>query len=185
MEEFLSTLTLTLTWALNGLLVIAYVMAAHLPALCLIPALTWLTADIEEERRPWMMAATGFSVTAALFAPLVVGVWLNLMAYGSILAIKVEKFNRPTLRWRVVSGLTAYGLIGLGFMVYQALTPMIAEESGFFAQGQGYLNVIISLAVWIMPVGFLGLLVQAVWVHPPQAQSPGKTIEHIRTRGSR
>lgn len=185
MEAVLAAVELGFTWVLNGLLVILYVMSEHVPALLIIPAMTWLTADIEDDRRPWMMAASALSLVAATFAPVVVGAWLNLMAYGSIIAIKVEKFNRSTLRWRVVSGLTAYALIGLGFLVYQALTPMLATDGGLFSQGQGYLNVIVSLAVWIMPLGFVGLLVQAVWVHPPQAQSPGQTIEHIRTRGNR
>ena len=182
-EAVLAAIEIGATWVLNGVLVILYVMSEHVPALLIIPAMTWLTADIEDDRRPWMIAASALAVIAALFAPTVVGAWLNIMAYGSIIAIKVEKFNRSTLRWRVVSGLTAYALIGLGFLVYQTLTPMLAVEGGLFAQGQGYLNVIISLAVWIMPLGFVGLLVQAVWVHPPQAQAPGKTIEQIRTRG--
>ncbi|MEA2008395.1 MAG: hypothetical protein U9O54_04685, partial [Chloroflexota bacterium] len=178
-------ISLPIIWTLNGLLTILYVMTEYVPALLIIPALTWLTADIEDDRRPWMVAASALSLAAALFAPLVVGVWLNIMAYGSIVAIRVEKFNRSTLRWRVVSGLTAYALIGLGFLVYQALTPVITASSEIFSQGQSYLNVIISLAVWIMPLGFVGLLVQAVWVHPPQAQAPGQIIEQIRTRGRR
>jgi hypothetical protein len=181
----LDVLGTALTWVLNGGLVIAYVITEYLIALLLIPGLTWLTADMEEERRGWMGAASLLSISSALFAPLVVGVWLNLMAYGSLLAIRIEKFNRSQLRWRVVSGQSAYALIGLGFFAYEGLAPLITSDSALFAQGQGYLNVIINLAVWIMPLGYVGLLVQSVWVHPPEAQTPEETLTHLRTRGRR
>ncbi len=184
-EAVLTAIELGFTWVLNGFLVIIYVISEQIPALLIIPALTWLTADIEDTRRPWMMAASGLALISTLFAPIVVGAWLNIMAYGSTITIKIEKFNRSTLRWRVVSGITAYALIGLGFLIYQILTPIMAVEGSPFSQGQGYLDIIISLAVWIMPLGFVGLLVQAVWVHPPQSQDPSKTIEQIRTRGRR
>lgn len=183
MEEFLASLTLALIWALNGFLVLAYTMAEYVLALLLLPALTWLTADIEDARRPWMMAASLLAVGAALFAPPVVGVWLTLMGYASILAILVEKFDRASLRWRVVGGLTMYSLIGLGFLIYRILTPILATEGGFFAQGQGYLNVIISIAVWFAPLAYLGILVQGVLVHPPEPQAPVDTIRQVRTRG--
>jgi len=182
-EEFLSAIELALIWLLNGLLVIFYVMLKHILALLIIPALTLLTADIEENRRPWMMAAGLLSVVAAIFSSLIIGVWLILMAYGSILAILVEKFNRPELRWRVVGGLTAYGLIAVGVLIYQELTPVLAAESDMFVQGQTYLDIIISVGVWGLPAAFLGFLVQRVLVHPPEPQAPGKTITQIRTRG--
>ena len=185
MEEILPVLTLALTWTLNGFLVILYIMSEHVSALLVIPALTWLTADIESDRRPWMMAASALSLIAALFAPIVVGVWLNIMAYGSTIAIKVEKFNRSSLRWRVVNGLTIYALIGLGFKIYQALTPILAADSEAFAQGQAYLNVIINVAIWVVPLFVVALLVQTVLIHPPESQRPGETINQIRTRGKK
>ena len=185
MDDVLTALTLALTWVVNGFLVILYTMAEYVLALFLIPAMIWLTVDIEDSRRPWMMATSLLTMTVAFFAPPVVGVWLNLMGYASILAILVEKFDRASLRWRVVGGLTTYSLVGLGFLIYQVLTPVLAAEGGLFAQGQGYLNVIISIAVWLAPLAYLGILVQGVLVHPPEPKAPGDTIHQIRTRGRR
>ncbi len=182
----LDTITLPLIWALNGFLLIAYILLEYWTVVLLIAPLTWLTVTTGKSRRPWMLFSCGAALLTAIFAPPVIGVWLLLMAAGSVAALKLERFNPDLLRWRVAGGLAAYALVGLGFLAYRSLAPVLADPSGFFAQGQGYLDVIIGIAVYIFPLGFLGMLVQAIWVHPPiEGASPEDIIYRAQTRGHR
>ena len=176
--------TLPLIWVLNGFLLVVYVLLARWTAVILIAPLVWLCISTESSRRTWMIVASGLALLCTLLAPTMMGVWLILMAWGSLIALRLEKFNPAMLRWRIAGGLAAYALVGLGFLLYQLLTPVLADPSGFFAQGQGYLNVIIGIAVYVLPLGFIGMLVQAIWVHPPiEGRTPEDMLYQVRTRG--
>ncbi len=177
-------LLLPFIWVLNGFLLLLYLAAENIITLALLPGMFILWRDAPAAQRPWMGSAAVLSLAASLFSPVVVGLWLILMAYGSILAVRLEKFNPEALSWRVISGIAAYALIGLGFDLYQALSPALVDPYGTFAQGKGYLDVIISLAVFLGPLGFIGLLVQALFAHPPMTGTPEEIIYTVRTRGS-
>jgi len=178
------TLLLPFLWLLNGILTLAYLTVEHLTVVLLAGPLYWLTATTEKAQRPWMMGAGGLALTAAMFGSPAVGIWLLGMAGSSVLAIRLEKFNPAALRWRVAGGLAGYALIGLGAAAYKLLVPLMMSDS-FFAQGQVYLSTIVGVATIIAPVGFLGMLVQAVWAHPPLEGSPEEMYSQIRTRGRR
>ena len=178
------TLLLPFIWLLNGFLALAYLTVEHITVVMLAFPLFWLISTTEKAQRPWMMGASAMALAGAMFGSLAVGLWLLLMASASVLTIRLEKFNPHTLRWRVAGGIAAYALIGLGAAIYKLLAPAMASDS-FFAQGQVYLSTIVGVATIIAPVGFLGMLVQAVWAHPPLEQSPEEMYSQIRTRGRR
>ena len=181
----LEQLALPLIWLLNGLLAILYLTFEHIVVVALIPGLVWLVTLVPAVQRTWILATTLLAIVAGLLAPSVVGIWLLLMTCGSILALKLEKFNTESLSWRIISGLAAYALIGLGFSLYQGLAPSLLDPYGAFAQGKSYLDILISIAVFLGPLGFVGLLVQALFAHPPLEGTPEDIVYNIRTRGQR
>lgn len=172
-------------WALNGLLAVIYLIAEHLIGVSLIYPLTWLIIHTPKSQQGWMLAVAGMGLFCAIFSPIVVGIWLLLMALGSMVALHLEKFNPDNLRWRVVSGIGLYSLMGAGLVIYQHISPFLAGQNEVFAQGQGYLDILISIAIYIGPLGFLGLLAQAVFAHPPLEGTPDEIIYNVRTRGKR
>jgi hypothetical protein len=182
-QEILFQLSLPFIWALNGLLAVLYLLLEHITAVALIPGLGWLCLRSPKPQQRWMFGAALLALAAAIFAPAVVGLWLLLMVYASIVSVKAEKFNPPALHWRVISGLAAYALIGLGFTLYQNLSPALLDPYATFAQGKGYFDIILSIAVFLGPLSFIGLLVQALFAHPPLEGTPESVIASVRTRG--
>jgi hypothetical protein len=181
----LSTLTLPFLWLLNGILAISYLLFDHLLAVVLIAPLTWLTITTKPAQRAWMASASVLALAATALGPAMIGLWHLIIAVASIAAILLERFNPEALRWRVAGGTAIYGLIGLGVTVYKSLAPVIIAGDSLLSQGQAYLSTIISIATVLVPLGIIGVLVQAVWAHPPMEAGPEETIYQVRTRGRR
>ncbi len=179
----LHTLLLPFIWMLNGFLAVVYLTLENIVVVALIPGLIWLLSLVPKSQRYWMLATAVLAVAAGVAAPTVVSIWLLLMTYGSILAIKLEKFNQESLSWRILSGIAAYALIGIGFSLYSGLSSTLIDPYGTFAQGKGYLDIIISIAVFLGPLGFIGLLVQSLFAHPPIEGRPDEIVTTVRTRG--
>ena len=171
-------------WTLNGFLTLVYLMLEHLAVALLVFPLFRLISTTEKSQRPWMMASGAMAMAASMFGTLAIGVWMLIMAATSTLVIRLEKFNPQTLRWRIAGGIALYSLIGLGASVYRMIAPSLMSDA-FFAQGQVYLSTIVGVATIIGPVGFMGMLAQSVWAHPPLEQSPEEMYSQIRTRGQR
>jgi hypothetical protein len=176
-------LLLPFLWLLNGLLALSYLLFGRILALLLIPFLAWLGASGPREHRPWVAAAAGLSIASATLSPQPVPVLTLVMACAGVIAVLLERFNPLILRWRAAGGLALYALMGLGFTAYQALTPIWQVDSPLLNQGQTYLSVLVSLAMWAYPLGYLALLAQSIWVHPPLSQNPETLIHTLRARG--
>ena len=176
-------LLLPFLWLLNGLLALLYLLAGRFLALLLIPCLAWLGATGPKEHRPWVASAAVLAIASAALSPQPVPLLTLVMAAAGIIAVLLERFNPIALRWRAAGGLALYALMGLGFTAYQTLAPAWNTSSPLLAQGQNYLSVLVSLAMWAYPLGYLALLAQAIWVHPPLAQSPEAMIHTLRARG--
>ena len=174
---------LPLLWVLNGLLAALYLLAENILALLLIPPLAWLLATSPAEQRPWVLAAAGLALLSAALAPQPAPALALLMAVAGVLGVLLERFNPAALRWRAMGGIALYALMGLGLAGYQLLAPSLGSNDPLLAQGQRYLGVIAGIAMYLFPVGFLAILAQAVWVHPPLAQSPERLIHAVRSRG--
>lgn len=179
-----TTLTLPFIWLLNGMLAVVYLTIENIVVVALIPGLIGLLKLTPKAQQRWMLITGLLAVVAGIFAPAVVGIWLLLMTFGSLLAIKLEKFNTASLSWRVISGISAYALIGAGFTLYQSTSATLIDPYGTFAQGKGYLDILISLAVFLGPLGFVGLLVQSLFAHPPLEGTPEEIVYNVRSRGA-
>lgn len=179
----LDTLLLPFFWILNGLLALIYLLAGQWLAVLLVIPLGRLIWVAPPEQRIWTAVAGGLGVFASLFAPQPVPFWMLLMATSGALAVSAEQFNPDNLRWRVVSGLSLYALAGLGFAIFQWYLEHQAQENLLLAQGQTYIGILIGVAMYGIPLGFLVLLAQALWAHPPLPGQPAQIIHTLRARG--
>lgn len=189
------SLLLWLTWGVNGLLAVAYTLVDHVAALLVLPALGWLGASAPREHRPWVAAAAALSVLAALLVPAPAPVILAVMAWAGALAVRLDGFNPTGLRWRVNGGLALYALAALGFALYAGYTSRLdprawagvvasGEAASVVAQGRSFLNTIAVWGLWvILPLGYLALLLQGIFVHPPSPGAPADIIHAVRARG--
>ncbi len=167
-------------WVLNGLLAVLYFLAEHWAPLLTLPPLLWLVATERVERRTRIAAAGALAWLAGAVAPSPVPYAALLMAWAAVAAVRFEKHDPLALRWSAARALGLYGLMGLGFLAWRAAPLQAADPAT--AQGLLYVNAIIGIAMYAYPLGFLALVAQSAWVHPPMGR-PDETIATIRTRG--
>ena len=181
--DFLHLLLLPFLWLLNGLLALLYILAGRVAVLLLILILAWLGSSGPREHRPWVASTTLLASTSAALAPAPVPLLTLLMATAGSVAILIERYNPIALRWRMTGGIALYALMGLGFTAYQRLAPSFHSGSPLLLQGQSYLAILAGVAMWMYPLGFLALLAQSIFIHPPLAQSPETLVHTLRARG--
>jgi hypothetical protein len=186
---------LWLTWMVNGLVAVLYTLADHMAVVVLLPPLAWLGATAPREHRPWVASASMLSVLAGLLVPAPVPAILLVMTWAGAMAVRLDSFNPTGLRWRVNAGLALYALAALGFAVYAAYTSRLdprawagvvasGEAASVVAQGRSFLNTIAVWGLWvILPLGYLALLLQGIFVHPPSLATPADLIHAVRARG--
>jgi len=81
-----------------------------------------------------------------------------------------------------VRSLGLYALVGLGYAGYrQLLLPAMNDPA--LAQGQAYISAIASIALYLLPLGYLALLAQGLLVHPPVDGRADEIIFRYRSRG--
>jgi hypothetical protein len=171
-----------LYYLLNGFLALLWLLADHILLALLIPPLVWLSYTSPNEQRPWSLVSGVLAILASAVAPTPVPLLMLVMITAGLLATRLEQFNIATARWNTVRGLALYSLVGLGFTVYQDLTQA-STGSPLLAQGQVYLSTIAGFAMYLIPLGYLALLAQTLWAHPPVPGKPTDVIQTIRSRG--
>ena len=186
---------LWLVWFINGILAVVYTLLENVLIMALIPPMAWLAITAKQEHRPWIGATGALAVLAAFVVPAPVPMILALMAWAGAIAVRMDRFNPTALRWRVNGGLALYALAALGFAAYAAYTSRLSpstwagvvasgEAAAIVAQGRSFLNVIAVWGLWIIiPLGYLALLVQGIFVHPPTPARPSELIHAVRARG--
>jgi len=98
--------------------------------------------------------------------------------------LALERYNQPAQRWNIIRGQALYALAGLGFTLYRRLglgDAVLADP--MMAQGAGYLNALIGISMYVIPLGFLAYSAQSVFAHPPAPGTPEGMITKIRSRG--
>lgn len=117
------------------------------------------------------------------------------MAWAGIIAVRIDRFGPKALRWRVSGGIALYALAALGFAGYAAYTSRLdtgawsavvasGEAAAVVEQGRAFLSTIAVWGLWvILPLGYLALLIQGVFVHPPTLATPAAMIHSVRGRG--
>lgn len=173
----------TLLWILNGLLVILYTAAGNLHAIMIAVSWVFFVASTPKEQQTWALAASLMSFTASLLAPAPVPAFLVVMSIGGWMGLYLEQYNRTAQRWNIIRGQALYALAGLGFMLYRTfgLGNAIASDP-LTMQGSSYLNGLIGIALYVIPIGFLAWLAQSVWAHPPAPAAPEELINTVRMR---
>jgi len=172
-----------LTWVVNGFLVIVYFMADHLATVILLPASAVFVFITPAAQRAWAIGAGLLAVLASLVAPSPVPLFLVLLALASAAALYLEHYNRPAAHWNVVRGISLYSLAGLGYALWSGLhLSVVIQTDPMTNQGATYLNAIIGIAMYVIPLGFVVLLAQSALAHPPVGK-PEDLLTQVRTRG--
>ena len=169
-------------WVLNGFLAVLYFLAEHWAAVLSLPPLLWLVWTDRPERRGRMAVAAALAWLAGAVAPAPVPYAVLLMAWAGVAAVRLERHDPLALRWSAARALGLYGLMGLGFLVWRAIPWQPADP--VTGQGLVYVNALVGIAMYAYPLGFLALMAQSAWLHPPM-EKPANTIATIRTRGRR
>jgi hypothetical protein len=171
-----------LYYLLNGFLALLWLLLDHILMVILIIPLAWLAYHSPNEQRPWSLAAGALALLTSAVAPAPVPLLMLVMALAGSLAVYLEQFNPIGVRWNTLRGLALYSLAGSGFTIYQDYLGR-SIGSPLLAQGQAYISTIAGFAMYLIPLGFLALLAQTLWAHPPVPGKPADLIHTIRSRG--
>ena len=179
----------------NGFLVVSYTLWEHLAAIATLGAALYLLREAPDEQRPWIAGVGVLSFLAALLGSAPAPAITAAMALTGAAAVKLDRYNPHSFRWRVAGGLALYALAALGYLAYRRyLSGMEAEAwaaaiggqgeaQRTLAQGKSFVETLASWGLWlIIPLGYFSLLVQALLVHPP-TKAPEGVITTVRTRG--
>ncbi len=169
-------------WIANGVLALVWLLVEHIWVILLVPALTLMVTKAEEPQRPWALAASGLALLASLLAPFPTALLLLLMVGTGLGAVRLERISPQNTHWTVIRGLALYSLVGLGYAAYRAwLVPAMSDPA--LLQGQVYLSAIASIALYVFPLGYLVLLAQSLFAHPPIQGQADELIYRYRSRG--
>jgi hypothetical protein len=184
-------------WIVNGALAGLFLALDHAFALAALGGLLLLARGAPQEQLPYFSAFGGLAALAAFILPPPGPALLAAMAWAGAIAVRLERFAPQALRWRAFAGLSLYALAGLGYAAYAAyiggINPQAwgalvgeGEASTVLAQGRSFLHTLAAWGLWvILPLGYFGLLAQALLVHPPLPARPDELIHAIRARGER
>lgn len=192
----LQSVELFLTWLANGLLVVLFwtLELERLFPLLTLPAVYLLVTQASREQRPFGLASACLAVLAAVVVPLPIPGIVAVMAWAGLIGVALDRYTPGTLRWRVIGGLALYGLAGLGWAIYSAYVATLSAEqwantlatgeaASTIAQGRSFLQTISVWGLWIiMPLGYLVLLVEGIFIHPPMPAAPADLIHTVRGR---
>lgn len=172
-----------LLWILNGFLIVVYTAVGNLHAIVIAVSSIFFVASTPNEQKAWAMGAAFMALVGALIAPAPVPVFLLLMSLGGWVGLYLEQYNRMAQRWNIIRGQALYALAGLGYSLYRIFGLGSAMSSDpMMMQGAGYLNGLIGIAMYVIPIGFLAWLAQSIWAHPPAPAAPEELINTVRMR---
>lgn len=183
--QFLNTILTPLVWALNGLLVVLFLLAEHWMAVALLPLLVWIALHGPAEHRKAALGVSALTLAAALFVSQPTPLMLLVVGVIGCLAVRAEKFEPAERQWRTLTFLALTSLGSLGFAVLSAFLDSLPQDDLIALQGQSYLNLVAILALYLLPIGCLALLVQHLFIHPPLPGkgTPESLIHALRARG--
>ena len=186
MSDLFSNIAAGVIWTINGFLVMVYSAANHIQTITLAVATILFAAYTSKEQKVWAVASGAMAILASLFAPAPVPLFLLVMSLAGWAGTWLEQYNKPAQHWNTIRGQALYALAGLGFAMYRnfGLGSSIASDP-MMSQGAGYLNALIGIGMYVIPLGWLAMLTQSIWAHPPAQGTPDALITTIRTRGKR
>lgn len=184
MNDLVADITAVSVWTINGFLVLVYYALDHIQTVLLAASAILFAAHTEREQRGWSVASGALAISVSLLAPAPVPLFLLIMSLAGWAGHWLEQYNKPANRWNTIRGLALYATAGLGFALYRhfGLGSSIASDP-MMSQGAGYLNALIGISMYVIPLGWLAMLTQSIWAHPPAQGTPDSLITTIRTRG--
>ena len=186
MNDLISDITAGIIWTINGFLVIVYYAADRIETVLLAIATILFAVYTSQEQRVWAVGSGTLAILASLLAPAPVPLFLLIMSLAGWAGTWLEQYNKPANHWNTIRGQALYALAGLGFALYRnfGLGSSIASDP-MMSQGAGYLNALIGISMYVIPLGWLAMLTQSIWAHPPAQGTPDSLITTIRTRGKK
>jgi len=173
-------------WVINGFLTVIFFSAGQLHSILLAVSSVFFVLTAPMEQKTWTMASSILCLLASLLAPSPAPLFLLVMALMGWGAVYIEKYNRISQRWTSVRGQALYALLSLGYAAWHTLglgSGSVADPA--MAQGVNYLNMLIGIALYVFPIGFMGWVAQSIWAHPPAPAAPEDLISAVRSRGKR
>ncbi len=186
MNEFFLNILAGIIWTINGFLVIVYYAIEHIQTLVLATTTLLFVNYSAQEQKVWAVGSGIFAILASLIAPAPVPLFLLIMSLAGWAGQWLEQYNKPANHWNTIRGQALYATAGLGFALYRnfGLGASIASDP-MMSQGAGYLNALIGISMYVIPLGWLAMLTQSIWAHPPAQGTPDSLITTIRTRGKK
>ena len=186
MNELVANITAGIVWTINGFLVIVYYAVDRVEILLLAVAAILFAVYTAQEQKVWAVGSGVMAILASLLAPAPVPLFLLVMSLAGWAGQWLEQYNKPAQRWNTIRGQALYALAGLGFALYRnfGLGSSIASDP-MLSQGAVYLNALIGISMYVIPLGWLAMLTQSIWAHPPAPGTPDALITNIRTRGKK
>jgi hypothetical protein len=173
-----------LLWTLNGLIALFFFALDHSAAILTAVSAAFFVSSAPAEQKAWTTGAGLLAVAAALLAPAPVPLFLLVMSCAGWAGTFLEQYNKISQRWNVARGMALYALAGLGYSAYRNLgLGETAASDPMMTQGANYLNALVGIAMYVIPIGFLAWLAQSIWAHPPAPAAPEQFISNVRTRG--
>ncbi len=199
MSTVLGALRAFTLWEVNALLAPVYVAWEHIAALVTLGAVAVLLRGVPvslAHQRPWILSVGAASLLAALLAPAPAPFIMAVLSVAAAAAVQLDHYNPDILRWRVAGGLALYALAALAFLAYSRYLDGLdaaawakalggaGEAQQALAQGRAFVDTLARWGLWlIIPLGFLSMLVQGLFIHPPTPGRPEQLVSQIRTRG--
>jgi hypothetical protein len=176
-----------LIWVVNGFLTVIFFSAGQFHSILLAVSSIFFVMTAPMEQKTWTIAAAILSLLASLVTPAPAPLFLLVMSAMGWAALYIEKYNRISQRWTAVKGQSLYALLSMGYALWRGLdlgSVSVASDPAM-AQGMNYLNMLIGIALYVFPIGFMGWVAQSIWAHPPAPASPEPLISAGRSRGKR
>ncbi len=185
----LEHLLLPFVWVLNGFLATLYLLAEHFALVVVLPLLAYLivsstkrlgTEGQAQVMRPALLGAAGLALAAVVFAPKPVPYLMaGLLGVGAVV-LRLDGYRPDETLWSLIQSVILYALVGLGARVLLFLLANGGDE--FLNGGVNYLAVLVSFALWLMPITQAGMLVKNLLVHAPTGADPYTVITRARER---
>lgn len=171
-------------WLVNGILYLVWLVVDNALLLAAIPLLSAMIWQAPEAQRAWAGAASALALAGMVIVPVPATAMTLLMAAAGLIAYRLEKFNKPASLWTMVRGIALYGMVCVGFGLFRRLfLPSVTAADPAIQQGLGYLSTLASLSLYILPIGYLALVSQSLFAHPPLQGTADDLIYRYRSRG--
>jgi hypothetical protein len=168
-----------LVWTVNGVLVSLFFLADHLSSIGLLLSCGYFAFSSPNEQRTWSIGVGVAALAASMFAPSPIPLLMFALSLSGWGILAVEQYSRSSRRWDILTGLGLYCGVAILYLGYY----LFAKKQLDANMGAGYINAIVTILVYVWPVGTLAIWAQQIFAHQPGLGKPEDVIAKVRTRG--